>query len=54
LIAAGGELEPSDDDDEGVHKGVDRDDPAPGVLACGHDPENDPCVAQRHRDADPD
>jgi poly(A) polymerase len=54
LIAAGGELEPSDDDDEGMHKGVDRDDPAPGVLACGHDPENDPCVAQRHRDADPD
>jgi poly(A) polymerase len=55
LIAAGGELEPSDDDDvEGVHKGVDRDDPTPGVLACGHDPENDPCVVQRHRDADPD
>jgi hypothetical protein len=21
------------------------------VLACGHDPENDPCL---HRDADPD
>jgi poly(A) polymerase len=53
LIAAGGELEPRDDDDaEGPHKGVDRDDPSPGVLACGHDPENDPCV-QPHRDADP-
>jgi hypothetical protein len=36
---------------EGPHKGVDPDDPSPGVLACGHDPENDPCV---HRDADPD
>ena len=24
---------------------------SPGVLACGHDPDNDPCV---HRDADPD
>jgi poly(A) polymerase len=33
------------------HAGVDPDDPSPGVLACGHDPENDPCV---HRDADPD
>jgi poly(A) polymerase len=55
LIAAGGELEPNDADDvEGMHKGVDRDDPSPGVLACGHDPENDPCVVQRHRDADPD
>ena len=50
LIAAGGDLE-APDDDEGMHKGVDRDDPSPGVLACGHDPENDPCV---HRDADPD
>jgi poly(A) polymerase len=39
------------DDVEGMHKGVDPDDPSPGVLACGHDPENDPCV---HRDADPD
>jgi poly(A) polymerase len=38
-------------DFEGLHRGVDPDDPAPGVLACGHDPENDPCV---HRDADPD
>ena len=37
--------------DEGLHKGVDPDDPSPGVLACGHDPDNDPCV---HRDADPD
>jgi poly(A) polymerase len=53
LIAAGGELEPADDL-EGMHKGVDRDDPAPGVLACGHDPENDPCVVRPHRDADPD
>jgi len=44
-IAAG------DDSLEGPHKGVDPDDPTPGVLACGHDPENDPCV---HRDADPD
>ena len=52
LAAAGGELEPPADDDlEGPHKGVDRDDPSPGVLACGHDPDNDPCV---HRDADPD
>jgi poly(A) polymerase len=52
LIAAGGDLEPpSDDDDEGPHKGPDLDDPSPGVLACGHDPENDPCL---HRDADPD
>jgi poly(A) polymerase len=50
LIAAGGSLAPSDGD-EGLHKGVDPDDPSPGVLACGHDPENDPCV---HRDADPD
>ena len=33
------------------HAGVDLDDPSPGVLACGHDPDNDPCV---HRDADPD
>ncbi|HEY1813751.1 MAG TPA: HD domain-containing protein [Kofleriaceae bacterium] len=54
LIAAGGELEPADDDDaEGPHKGVDRDDPSPGVLACGHDPENDPCIVRPHRDADP-
>jgi len=37
-------------DFEGIHKGVDPEDPAPGVLACGHDPEHDPCV---HRDADP-
>jgi hypothetical protein len=41
----------ADGDLEGFHKGVDRDDPSPGVLACGHDPDNDPCV---HRDADPD
>ncbi len=38
-------------DFEGVHRGADPDDPSPGVLACGHDPDNDPCV---HRDADPD
>jgi poly(A) polymerase len=49
LAAAGGDLEASDDDEP--HKGVDPDDPSPGVLACGHDPENDPC---RHRDADPE
>jgi hypothetical protein len=53
LIEAGGAIgdEATDDDPEGPHKGVDRDDPSPGVLACGHDPDNDPCV---HRDADPD
>ncbi|MGN6109538.1 MAG: HDIG domain-containing metalloprotein [Kofleriaceae bacterium] len=38
-------------DFEGPHAGADPDDPSPGVLACGHDPESDPCV---HRDADPD
>jgi len=53
LIAAGGALDAARDDDdlEGPHKGVDPDDPSPGVLACGHDPDNDPCV---HRDVDPD
>ncbi len=53
LIAAGGNVgEAAEHDDvEGPHKGVDPDDPSPGVLACGHDPDNDPCV---HRDADPD
>jgi poly(A) polymerase len=53
LIAAGGALDgdPMIDDLEGPHRGVDPDDPSPGVLACGHDPDNDPCV---HRDADPD
>ena len=55
LIAAGGlvgeEARNAEDDLEGPHKGVDRDDPSPGVLACGHDPDNDPCI---HRDADPD
>ncbi|MDQ3339764.1 MAG: HD domain-containing protein [Myxococcota bacterium] len=51
IIEAGGATEIADDDLEGMHKGVDRDDPSPGVLACGHDPDNDPCV---HRDADPD
>jgi hypothetical protein len=53
LIAAGGALEPPDpeDDLEGPHRGVDPEDPSPGVLACGHDPDNDPCL---HRDVDPD
>jgi poly(A) polymerase len=52
LVAAGGLVEePTGDDVEGPHKGVDPEDDAPGVLACGHDPENDPCV---HRDADPE
>jgi poly(A) polymerase len=55
LIAAGGLVgdaaRDAESDLEGPHKGVDRDDPSPGVLACGHDPDNDPCV---HRDADPD
>jgi poly(A) polymerase len=55
LIAAGGligdEARDAEHDLEGPHKGVDRDDPSPGVLACGHDPDNDPCI---HRDADPD
>jgi len=51
LIAAGGNVDAGDDDLEGPHKGVDPHDPSPGVLACGHDPDNDPCV---HRDADPD
>src|SRR5262249_52046929 len=43
LIAAGGQLEaPSPDDDlEGPYRGPDPDDPSPGVLACGHDPDND-------------
>lgn len=50
IIAAGGD-EHGLDDEIGPHKGVDPDDDSPGVLACGHDPENDPCV---HRDADPD
>ena len=48
IIATGGGTV---DDLEGPHKGVVRDDDSPGVLACGHDPDNDPCV---HRDADPD
>ncbi len=50
LIASGGGAA---EGDEGVHGGVDPDDPAPGVLACGHDPDNDPCV-RRDADADPD
>ncbi|MGE5185824.1 MAG: HDIG domain-containing metalloprotein [Acidobacteriota bacterium] len=48
IIAAGGDLH-APDDDEGMHRGVDPDDPSAGVLSCGHDPENDPC---KHRDAD--
>jgi poly(A) polymerase len=53
IIEAGGLVgdDTRSDDLEGPHKGIDRDDPSPGVLACGHDPDNDPCV---HRDADPD
>lgn len=55
LIAAGGligdDAAAAEHDLEGPHKGVDPDDASPGVLSCGHDPENDPCV---HRDADPD
>jgi poly(A) polymerase len=42
----------------GPHLGIEEDDhdgdperPRPGVLACGHDPHNDPCV---HRDVDPE
>nr|HEX4315758.1 HD domain-containing protein [Kofleriaceae bacterium] len=54
LIAAGGALDAPDDDVEGPHRGVDPDDPSPGVLACGHDPDNDPCVVRPHRDADPE
>lgn len=53
LIAAGGALDDGAEpgDLEGMYRGPDPDDPSPGVLACGHDPQNDPCV---HRDADPD
>jgi hypothetical protein len=53
LIEAGGAIgnDADDDDLEGPYKGPDPDDPSPGVLACGHDPDNDPCL---HRDADPD
>jgi poly(A) polymerase len=53
LIEAGGAVgdNAASDDLEGLYKGADPDDPSPGVLACGHDPDNDPCV---HRDADPD
>jgi len=47
LIASGGDTE---DSLEGPNKGVDPDDDSPGVLACGHDPDNDPCV---HRDVEP-
>jgi hypothetical protein len=48
LVATGGDAL---DTAEGLHRGVEPDDESPGVLACGHDPEHDPCV---HRDADPD
>jgi poly(A) polymerase len=54
LIEAGGAIgddASAPDDLEGPYKGVDPDDPSPGVLACGHDPDNDPCL---HRDADPE
>jgi hypothetical protein len=53
LIEAGGAIgdEAVHDDVEGPYKGVEPDDPSPGVLACGHDPDNDPCL---HRDADPE
>lgn len=55
LIASGGlvgdDAAAAEHDLEGPHKGVDAEDSSPGVLSCGHDPENDPCV---HRDADPD
>ena len=50
IIAAGGDVHASDDL-VGPHTGVDSEDPSSGVLACGHDPDNDPCI---HRDADPD
>jgi poly(A) polymerase len=44
----------ADGDYEGLHRGaVDETDhdgdpqrPRPGVLACGHDPDNDPCAAE--------
>jgi poly(A) polymerase len=44
----------ADGDFEGKHRGVVDDDnhdgdpqrPRPGVLACGHDPDNDPCTAE--------
>jgi poly(A) polymerase len=48
--AARAEAHEAEGDFEGDHRGVDPEDPSPGVLACGHDPENDPCV---HRDVDP-
>ncbi|HLL23111.1 MAG TPA: hypothetical protein VK427_13315, partial [Kofleriaceae bacterium] len=51
IIEAGGNVGDVEDDLEGPHRGADPDDPTPGVLSCGHDPDNDPCV---HRDADPD
>lgn len=59
LIEAGGLVEAEREaaeareaagDFEGIHHGVDPEDDSPGVLACGHDPDHDPC---RHRDADP-
>ncbi len=50
IIDSGGDLH-GEDSVEGPNQGVDPDDPSPGVLSCGHDPDNDPCV---HRDADPE
>jgi len=50
IIAAGGDVH-APDDLVGPHGGVVPEDTSPGVLACGHDPDNDPCI---HRDADPD
>lgn len=51
--AAAAEAREASGDYEGKHRGFDDDDdkhdgdpqrPRPGVLACGHDPDNDPCV----------
>ncbi len=62
LVAAGGLVgeddaaaaaREADGDYEGPHAGVEHADDSPGVLACGHDPENDPCRVLPHRDADP-
>jgi hypothetical protein len=64
-LAAAGGLDPeaeaaavaAGDDVEGPHRGVEADDhdgdperPRPGVLACGHDPENDPCATGAYDD----
>lgn len=38
ILESGGSPDDAEhDDDEGLHKGVDRSDPSPGVLACGCD-----------------